>query len=84
SVPIIYRGQQLETLLRCDFLVEGVLVLELKSVNEILPIHQAQLMNYMNLLKAPKGILINFNVINLFQQGQKTFINKYFEKLDRF
>lgn len=84
SVPIIYRGQQLETLLRCDFLVEGVLVLELKSVNEILPIHQAQLMNYMNLLRAPKGILINFNVINLFQQGQKTFINKYFEKLDRF
>ncbi|WP_245756386.1 GxxExxY protein [Algoriphagus ornithinivorans] len=60
SVPIVYRGQQLETLLRCDFLVEGVLVLELKSVNEILPIHQAQLMNYMNLLRAPKGILDQF------------------------
>lgn len=83
SIPIIYRDQKEETLLRCDFLVEEILVLELKSVNEILPLHQAQLMNYMNLLKVPKGILINFNVINLFQQGQKTYINKHFDKLNR-
>ncbi|MFT4855440.1 MAG: GxxExxY protein [Algoriphagus sp.] len=83
SIPIIYRDQKVETLLRCDFLVEEILVLELKSVNEILPLHQAQLMNYMNLLKVPKGILINFNVINLFQQGQKTYINKHFDKLNR-
>jgi GxxExxY protein len=84
SIPIIYRDQKVETLLRCDFLVEEILVLELKSVSEILPLHQAQLMNYMNLLKVPKGILINFNVINLFQKGQKTYINKHFDKLDRF
>jgi GxxExxY protein len=83
SIPIIYRDQKIEALLRCDFLVDKVLVLELKSVTDVLPLHQAQLMNYMNLLKAPKGILINFNVINLFQQGQKTFINRYFDKLDR-
>jgi len=81
SIPLIYREQNVETLLRCDFLIENKLVLELKSVSEVLPIHQAQLMNYMNLLKAPKGILINFNVINLFQQGQKTYINKYFDDL---
>jgi GxxExxY protein len=84
SVPIIYRDRKVETLLRCDFLVEEILVLELKSVNEILPLYQAQLMNYMNLLKVPKGILINFNVINLFQKGQKTYVNKHFDKLDRF
>lgn len=84
SIPIIYQDQKVETLFRCDFLVEEILVLELKSVSEILPLHQAQLMNYMNLLKVPKGILINFNVINLFQQGQKTYINKHFDKLDRF
>jgi GxxExxY protein len=84
SIPIIYRDQKVETLLRCDFLVEEILVLELKSVSEILPLHQAQLMNYMNLLKVPKGILINFNVINLFKQGQKTYINKHFDKLDQF
>lgn len=84
SIPIIYRDQKVETLLRCDFLVEEILVLELKSVSAVLPLHQAQLMNYMNLLKVPKGILINFNVINLFQQGQKTYINKHFDKLDRF
>jgi GxxExxY protein len=81
SIPLVYREQNVETLLRCDFLIENKLVLELKSVSEVLPIHQAQLMNYMNLLKAPKGILINFNVINLFQQGQKTYINKYFDDL---
>lgn len=83
SIPIIYRDQKIEALLRCGFLVEKGLVLKLKSVTDVLPLHQAQLMNYMNLLKAPKGILINFNVINLFQQGQKTFINRYFDKLDR-
>lgn len=84
SIPIIYQDQKVETLFRCDFLVEEILVLELKSVSEISTLHQAQLMNYMNLLKVPKGILINFNVINLFQQGQKTYINKHFDKLDRF
>lgn len=81
-IPLNYKGNRIETLFRCDFLIENIMVLELKSVSEIIPIHQAQVINYMNLLKVPKGILINFNVVNLFHQGQKTFVNKYFDLLD--
>lgn len=81
-IPIEYKGHFLDTQFRCDFLVENLIVVEIKSVLEILPIHQAQLINYLNLLKSPKGILINFNVVNIFHHGQKTFVNKYFEMLD--
>ena len=49
--------------------------------NGIEDIHKAQLLNYMGLLKAPKGILINFNVKNIFHEGQETFVNKYYEQL---
>ncbi|RAI89233.1 GxxExxY protein [Algoriphagus yeomjeoni] len=81
-IPIEYKGHSIDTQLRCDFLVENLIVVEIKSVAEILPIHQAQLINYLNLLKSPKGILINFNVVNIFHHGQKTIVNKYFEVLD--
>ncbi|SFU17506.1 GxxExxY protein [Algoriphagus locisalis] len=81
-IPIEYKGHIVDTQLRCDFLVENLIVVEIKSVSEIPPIHQAQIINYLNLLKAPKGILINFNVVNIFHHGQKTFINKYYELLD--
>jgi len=83
TIPIDYKGHFLDTQLRCDFLVESQVVVEIKSVSEILPIHHAQIINYLNLLKAPKGILINFNVVNIFHHGQKTFISKYYEILDR-
>ncbi len=81
-IPIEYKGHLLDTQLRCDFLVEEQIVVEIKSVSEILPIHQAQIINYLNLLKVPKGVLINFNVVNIFHNGQKTFVNKYYERLD--
>ncbi len=41
-------------------------------------------MTYMKLLKAPKGLLINFNCVNLFKEGQKTFVNEYFRALPEF
>lgn len=82
EIPIIYKGHLIENQFRFDFLVEELIVVELKSVSEILPIHHAQVINYINLLKVPKGILINFNVANLFHQGQKTFVNKYYDLLD--
>ncbi len=44
-------------------------------------VFEAQLLTYMKLLKAPKGILINFNSSNIFNEGQKTFLNEYFAKL---
>jgi GxxExxY protein len=54
-----------EETLRCDVLVEDCLLLELKSVQEILPIHKAQLLSYMKLLDVPIGLLLNFHEIRL-------------------
>jgi GxxExxY protein len=80
-VPLIYKGKSLNCELRCDFLVENLIVVELKSVSTVNDIHRAQLLNYMNLLKVPKGIMLNFNVINLYHEGQETMVNKYYEML---
>jgi GxxExxY protein len=81
SVPVVYKGKALEMDFRCDFFVENCMVVELKSVSEIIPAHESQLLTYMKLLKSPKGILINFNCNNIFKEGQKTFVNEYFSQL---
>lgn len=80
-IPIYYKNRKLETNLKCDLFIENKIVVELKSVKQIDPIHEAQLLSYMKLLKAPKGILINFNSINIFKTGQKTFVNEFFREL---
>ncbi|KQO33004.1 GxxExxY protein [Flavobacterium sp. Leaf82] len=84
KVPLIYRNKELQADLRCDLFVENCLVVELKAVSEINPVHQAQIMTYMKLLKAPKGIIINFNCFNIFKEGQKTFVNEYFKLLPKY
>ena len=81
KVPVLYKGLETEADLRCDFVIENILPVELKSVESILPIHEAQLLTYMRLLSAPKGILINFNVVNLYNDGQKTFVSEAFRNL---
>ena len=80
-VPVNYKGLKLDTELRCDLFVENILPVELKSVETILPIHEAQVITYMKLLNVPKGLLINFNVTNIFNEGQKTFVNELYRKL---
>ncbi|MCW3086012.1 MAG: GxxExxY protein [Bacteroidetes bacterium] len=80
-VAVEYKDLEIETSLRCDFYVEDSIVIELKSVESTLPIHEAQLMTYMKLLNAPKGILFNFNCINLYREGQKTYVNDFFRRL---
>jgi len=60
-VKIEYKGLVFEESLRFDVLVEGCLLLELKCVQEILPIHKAQLLSYMKLLDIPLGLIINFH-----------------------
>jgi len=64
-VRIDYKGLVFEEPLRFDVLVEECLLLELKSVQEIPPIHQAQLLSYMKLLDVPVGLLINFHELKL-------------------
>lgn len=80
-VPVNYKGLVIDASLRCDLFVEDVLTVELKCVEKLMPIHEAQLMTYMKLLRSPKGILFNFNTVNLYAEGQKTFVNDLFRKL---
>ena len=78
SVPLQYKGLELNTELRLDVLVEDILCVELKAQEGLLPIHDAVLLSYMQMLQRPKGILINFHCVNIFKEGQKTLVNKLF------
>jgi GxxExxY protein len=64
-VRIEYKGLVFEEPLRFDVLLEDCLLLELKSVQEILPVHKAQLLSYMKLLNVPVGLIINFHEMKL-------------------
>lgn len=64
-IKIEYKGIVFEEPLRFDVLAEGCLLLELKSVQEVLPIHKAQLLSYMKLLDIPIGLLINFHELKV-------------------
>ncbi len=70
-VTVDYKGIELETELRCDLLVENCLAVELKAVEGILPVHEAQLLTYMRLLGAPQGLLINFIVRIFLKKGKR-------------
>lgn len=61
ELPISYKDKKLNNRLRIDLLVENQVIIELKSVEKLLPIHQAQLMTYLKLSKKNLGLLINFN-----------------------
>ena len=82
-IPVLYKNKELEIDFRCDFFIEKCLVVELKAVQEMANVFEAQLLTYMKLLKSPKGILINFNCFNIFKQGQKTYVNEYFNLLPK-
>ena len=64
-VPIEYKGYVFEEPLRLDVMVDQCLILELKAVQEVLPIHKAKLLSYMKLLNAPLGLLFNFHEMTL-------------------
>jgi GxxExxY protein len=72
-MPISYKGLQLDCGYRLDMLVENELILELKAVEEILGIHEAQILTYLKLAKLKTGLLINFNVPVL-KQGIQRFV----------
>lgn len=79
--PLEYKGILLDTELRLDVLVEDALCVELKAQQGLLPIHDAVLLSYMQMLQKPKGILINFHCVNIFKEGQKTLVNGLFALL---
>ncbi len=61
-VPIVYKGTHLDCPVRPDLIVEDLVIVELKAVDQLLPIHEAQLLTYLRLLNLWLGLLINFNV----------------------
>ncbi len=67
TLPLDQKGMHLAKAYVIDLLLEDSLVVEIKSVEKLLPIHSAQVMTYMRLKRAPSGLLINFNVQTLFQ-----------------
>ena len=68
ALPVVYDGLKLEAGLRLDFLIENMLVVELKAVEQLLPVHQAQVLTYLKLSSKRLGLLINFNT-PLFKDG---------------
>jgi GxxExxY protein len=72
-IPIVYKGFEAGTY-RVDLFVEDLIVVELKAVERLLSVHDAQLLTYLRLLNAPAGLLINFNVARL-MDGVKRLLN---------
>jgi GxxExxY protein len=80
KVPFVYKGITLESELKLDLMVNDAVIIELKTVETLLPVHEAQLLTYMKLLKKPQGLLINFYSENL-TKSMKPFVNEFFREL---
>ena len=74
GLPVVYRGVKLELGYRMDLLVEDLVIVEIKSVDAISPVHQAQIISHLKLSGRSLGLLINFNVVHL-KDGIKRFVN---------
>lgn len=75
-ISVVYDGIVLDAVYRIDLLVESNLIVELKAVEEMLPVHKAQLLSYLKLSGKQVGLLINFNVPHL-KEGIKRMVNNY-------
>ncbi len=73
DLPVVYKGVRLDCGYRLDIIVEDLVVLEVKSVEEIHPVHEAQLLTYLRLSRKKVGILLNFNV-SLMKNGIKRLV----------
>jgi GxxExxY protein len=74
SIAVVYKGDKLQSFYRVDLIVEGLIVVELKAADHVLPVHEAQVLTYLKLTGCPLGLLINFNVAKL-SDGVKRFVN---------
>jgi GxxExxY protein len=76
GLPLVYDAIKLDLGYRIDLLVNDAVIVELKSVDAVLPVHQAQLLSYLRLSGCKVGLLINFNVVHL-RDGIKRMVNNY-------
>ena len=74
GLPVVYDGVKLEVGYRIDLLVKNTVIVELKSVDAVSPVHQAQILSYLKLSGRSLGLLINFNVVHL-KNGIQRFVN---------
>ena len=74
AVPLIYRSLTLDACYFLDMMVDGRVIVELKSVDALAPVHEAQMLTYLRLTKCPVGLLINFNV-QLLKDGVQRIVN---------
>ena len=75
EVEVSYKNKRLENRLRLDMLVDGIVIVEIKSVERILPVHEAQLLTYLRLADKRLGLLINFNSV-LLRNSIRRVVNK--------
>lgn len=73
-VPLEYKGKLIEVGFRADIVMEGKLLIELKAVEHVIPVHKAQVITYLKILKLPLGLLINFNEA-LIKDGIQRILN---------
>ena len=76
GLPLRYRGIQLDCGYRLDLLVEEAIILEIKAIEKLEPIHEAELLSYLKLSKCPVGLLINFNV-RILKDGIRRLVNQF-------
>ncbi len=74
-IPVVYKGIRLDCGFRVDLLVGGLVVVELKAVDVLMPIHQAQVLTYLKLTGCKLGLLINFNVLKLRDGIRRVVLN---------
>lgn len=75
-IDIVFRGHRIETAYRLDLVVGGVVIVEVKAVERILAVHEAQVLTYMKLLPSPVGLLMNFNVARLADGIRRVVLSK--------
>lgn len=75
-LPLIYHGVNLDEGYRIDLLVDDVVVVEIKAIEALAPIHEAQVISYLKLSGRKVGLLINFNVVHL-KDGIRRFVNNF-------
>jgi GxxExxY protein len=75
-LPLVYRGRTLNCGYRLDLLIEGAIIVEVKAIERLEPVHRAQLLSYLRQMKLKLGLLINFNVRWL-QDGVKRVVNNF-------
>ena len=75
-LPVEYKGLRLDCAYKMDLVVENTIVIEIKAIDELLPIHRAQLLTYLRAFQKQVGLLINFNVV-LLKDGLQRVVNGY-------